>query len=87
MFKIGVHNSKSKNGFVKVYKDDQLIFNYEGITYQWNGKYTGSYIRIGLYRDSGKRTGIKYPDQSIHFDDFTVVSDKKTLDGLIKNKS
>ena len=27
-----------------------------------------------------KRTGKKYPDQVIHFDNFTVVSDKKTLD-------
>jgi hypothetical protein len=79
-YKIGVYNTKSENGFVKIFKDNKPIFNYEGITYDWKGKYTGSYVRIGIYRDSGKRIGIEYPDQSIHFDDFTVVSDKKTLD-------
>jgi len=79
-YKIGIHNSKKEDGFVKVYKDDLLIFDYNGVTFDWKGKYTGSYVRIGLYRDSGKRTGKKYPDQVIHFDNFTVVSDKKTLD-------
>ena len=79
-YKIGVYNTKSENGFVKIFKDNKLIFNYEGITYDWKGNYTGSYVRIGIYRDSGKRIGIKYPDQSIHFDDFIVVSDMKTLD-------
>ena len=32
----------------------------------------------------GKQIGIEYPDQSIHFDDFIVVSDQKTLDQLIR---
>ena len=63
------------------------MFDYEGITYEWRGRYTGSYIRIGIYRQSGKNLGIEYPDQTIHFDDFIVVSDEKTLDQLIrKNK-
>ena len=79
-YKIGIYNTKQETGFVKVFKDNKLIFDYKGITYDWKGKYTGSYVRIGIYRDSGKRIGIEYPDQSIHFDDFTVVSDKKTLD-------
>ena len=79
-YKIGIYNTKDDDGFVKIFKDNKLIFNYEGITYDWKGRYTGSYIRIGIYRDSGKRIGIEYPDQSIHFDDFIVVSDKKTLD-------
>ena len=74
----------SDDSFVKVYKDNELIFDYEGITYNWSGRYTGNYIRIGIYRDSGKQIGIEYPDQSIHFDDFIVVSDKKTLDQLIR---
>ena len=79
-YKIGIYNTKDDYGFVKIFKDNKLIFDYEGITYDWKGRYTGSYIRIGIYRDSGKRIGIEYPDQSIHFDDFIVVSDKKTLD-------
>lgn len=78
-FKVGIKNSKKKDGFVKVFKDNQLIMNYNGVTFDWKGRYYSSYIRIGLYRDSDPN-GIGYPDQSIHFDDFIVVSDKKTLD-------
>ena len=81
-YKIGIYNTKDDDGFVQVYKDNELIFDYEGITYDWRGRYTGSYIRIGIYRD--RKFGIEYPDQSIHFDDFIVVSDEKTLDKLIE---
>ncbi len=78
-YKIGIKNSKKKDGFVKVYKNDQLLMNYSGITFDWKGSYTGSLIRIGVYRDSDP-SGKGYPPQSIHYDDFTIVSDKKTLD-------
>ena len=78
-FKVGIKNSKKNNGFVKVFKDDKLIMNYNGITFDWSGNYYASYIRVGIYRDSDP-SGEGYPDQVIHFDDFTVVSDKKTLD-------
>jgi len=71
--------TKKKDGFVKVFKDDQLIMNYNGITFDWKGSYYASYIRVGIYRDSDP-SGKGYPDQIVHFDDFTVVSDKKTLD-------
>ena len=82
-YKIGIHNSKNEDGFVKVFKDDKLIFDYSGTTYDWSGNYTGSHVRIGLYRDSGLRYNIEYPDQTIHFDDLAVVSDKETLDSLL----
>ena len=82
-YKIGIYNTKNDDGFVKVYKDNQLMFDYKGITYDWRGRYTGSYIRIGTYRQSGKNFGIEYPDQTIHFDDFIVVSDEKTLDQIL----
>ena len=86
-YKIGIYNTKDDDGFVKVFKDKKLIFDYKGITSDWKGKYTGTNVRIGVYRHSGKQIGIEYPDQSIHFDDFIVVSDEKTLDQLIrKNK-
>jgi hypothetical protein len=116
-YKIGIYNTKKDSGFVKVYKDDVLIFDYEGVTFDWKGSYRETLIRIGPYRDSkpevdwSKCSGDKtvdyiplfcygmdnklipkserkknltdsegYPPQSIHYDDFTVVSDKKTLD-------
>ena len=65
---------------MRVFINDELVLNYSGITWDWTkGKYTGSHIRIGPYRDSDP-LGIGYPRQSIHYDDFIVVSDKKTLD-------
>ena len=82
-FKVGIKNSKKKDGFVKVFKDDKLIMNYNGITFDWKGSYYASYIRVGIYRDSDP-SGKGYPDQIVHFDDFTVVSDKKTLDKYLK---
>lgn len=82
-YKVGIYNTKTDDGFVKVYRDNRLIFNYSGTTFDWKGNYTGSYVRIGIYRNSGKRVGLKYPDQTIHFDDFTILSDKKILDQLL----
>jgi hypothetical protein len=78
-YKIGIRNSKKEDGFVKVYKDNQLIMDYQGITFKWKGNYKGTFIKLGPYRDSDP-SGKGYPSQSIHYDDFIVVSDKKTLD-------
>ncbi len=83
-YKIGIYNTNDDDGFVKVFKDNKLIFDYKGITSDWKGKYTGTNVRIGVYRASGKQIGIEYPDQIIHFDDFIIVSDQKTLDQLIR---
>ena len=85
-FKIGVFNSENDDGFVTVYIDDKLVFNYEGITYDWNGVYKGSVVRLGPYRDSDpQKKG--YPTQTIHYDDLVIVSDKKTLDQIAKSAS
>lgn len=79
-FKIGIRNSDKKNGFMKVFKDDELIMNYQGITFGgWKGSYKHTFIKIGPYRDTDPNSE-GYPDQTIHYDDFIVVSDKKTLD-------
>jgi hypothetical protein len=83
-YKIGIYNTRGTDGFVKVYKDGELMYDYEGVTYDWRGTYDKSCVRIGAYRDSGKQFGIEYPDQTIHFDDFIVVSDEETLDRYIK---
>jgi len=81
-YKIGIYNTRDNDGFVRVYKDGELIFDYNGVTYDWRGKYYRSHIRLGVYRD--RVVGVSYPDQTIHFDDFIVVSDEKTLDSYIK---
>ena len=82
-FKIGIYNTRSQKGFVKLWKDNQLMFNYHGITFDWEGTYMGTYIRIGIYRDSGSNAGTEFHDQTIDFDDFIVVSDEKTLDQIL----
>ena len=82
-YKIGIYNTKGKDGFVKVYKDNELMFDYKGVTFDWSAPYAESCIRVGAYRDSGKQFGIEYPDQTIHFDDFIVVADEKTLDQIL----
>ena len=79
-YKIGIYNTRQETGFVEIFKDNKLIFDYKGITSDWKEKSTGTNVRIGVYRDSGKQIGIEFPNQSIHFDDFIIVSDKKTLD-------
>jgi len=78
-YKVGIYNTKKDRGFVKVYKDNDLVFDYKGATFDWIGSYTESLIRIGLYRNSDP-SGKGYPDQVMHYDDFTIVSDKQTLD-------
>ena len=60
------------------------MWDYSGVTFDWKGQYIGSIVRIGIYRDSDP-SGKGYPVQSIHYDDFTVVSDKKTLDKYLGN--
>ena len=82
-YKVGIYSTKTDSGFVKVYKDDVLIFDYEGVTFDWEGSYKETTVRVGLYRDSDP-SGKGYPPQSIHYDDFTIVSDKKTLDKYLK---
>jgi len=83
-YKIGIHNSKKEDGFIKVYKDDELIMDYNGITYgKWKGSYKHTVVKLGVYRDTDKY-GEGYPPQSVHYDDFIVVSDKKTLDQYLK---
>ena len=80
---IGVHDYLDRN-IVKVFLDENLVMNYSGVTFDWKGQYTGSLVRIGVYRDSGRRKNITYPSQSIHFDNFIIVSDKKVLDNYLK---
>jgi hypothetical protein len=82
-YKIGIYNTRNENGFVKVWKDNQLMFDYKGVTFDWTGEYIGTYIRIGIYRDSGTEHGIEWHDQIMHFDNFNIVSDEKTLDQIL----
>ena len=87
-FKVGTYTTKSDDGFIKVYLDDNLVFDYEGPTYEYSGgDFFASAVRFGIYRDAYPENSFNfkgYPDQTVHYDDFVVASDKKTLDSILK---
>ena len=80
-FKIGYHFSK-KNGWVKVYKNGEIILNYSGNTIF--NEYSNckpffnleTYVRIGIYRttdiNSSKSKSHKNNSDSLDFDNFYV---------------
>ena len=81
-YKIGVYVTTARDGFVEIYQDGELIYDYTGLTFGFVEGFENHAPKIGVYRDSDP-TGQGYPDQTVHYDDFAVVSDKKTLDKLI----
>ena len=68
---IGAYVTNTKNGYMKVYLNQNLIYDYNGPTYGWSN-IVGSNIRIGIYRD-GNPYG-EYPPQTLHYDDFVIGS-------------
>ena len=38
-YKIGIYNTRQETGFVEIFKDNKLIFDYKGITSDWKGEY------------------------------------------------
>jgi hypothetical protein len=86
-FRVGTYTTKSDNGFIKVYLDRHLVFDYEGPTYEYSGgDFIASAVRFGIYRDAHPENSedfIGYPDQTVHYDDFVVTSDKETLDNIL----
>jgi hypothetical protein len=79
-FKIGYHFSK-KNGWVKVYKNGEIILNYLGNTIfdEYNCKPVSdlqTYVRIGIYRgtntNDSKSKSHKERSDSLDFDNFSV---------------
>lgn len=78
-YKIGIFNTDSDQGFLKVYLNDELIHDYSGPTISYEVGYDKSIINFGAYR----RTNIKHPIQTLYFDDLTFVADKETLDRIL----
>jgi len=80
-FKIGYHFSKM-NGWVKVYKNGEIILNYSGNTIFDNYKNCKpisdlqTYVRIGIYRttdiNNSKSKSHKNNSDSLDFDNFYV---------------
>lgn len=68
---VGTYVINNEQGFIKIYINKKLVFDYKGPTYGWSNV-VGSYVRIGPYRN-GKRYG-KHPPQTFHYDDFVIGS-------------
>jgi hypothetical protein len=68
---IGGYVTNTNNGYMKVYLNQNLIYNYKGPTYGWSNV-VGSNVRIGIYRDGNSEKG--YPPQTLHYDDFVIGS-------------
>ena len=81
-FIVDVIATEMKKVLVKIYQDGELIYDYTGLTFGFVEGFENHAPKIGVYRDSDP-TGQGYPDQTVYYDDFAVVSDKKTLDKLI----
>ena len=67
----GTYVINNEQGFIKIYINKKLVFDYKGPTYGWSN-IVGSYVRIGPYRN-GKRYG-KHPPQTFYYDDFVIGS-------------
>ena len=68
---IGAYVTNTNNGYMKVYLNQKLIYDYKGPTYGWSNV-VGSNVRIGIYRDGNSYKG--YPPQTLHYDDFVIGS-------------
>ena len=79
---IGSYVTNGNDGFVKIYFNKDLIYDYQGPTYGWS-KIVGSEVRIGIYRDGGLGEG--YPDQTVHYDDFVIGSTKEEISSVLWN--
>ena len=80
---IGTRVTNTKDGFVKIFFNKQLIYTFSGPTYGW-GKVSGTNVRIGPYRD-GDESGEGYPPQTFHFDDFVIGSNQEEIVSVLWN--
>nr|ALS56085.1 hypothetical protein [uncultured bacterium EIL80B09] len=83
-YKIGIFISDNKKkGWVKFYRNGNLLFNFKGDTFSHDGGiYKHSTVRIGVYRTSGIKgiDKIKEDSDTLHFDDFIVASTEDIID-------
>jgi hypothetical protein len=78
-YKIGFYNTDSDQGFIKVYQNDNLIYDYSGPTINYFSGYERTFLIFGNYR----RTNKIVEPQTLYFDDLTFVADKETLDRIL----
>ena len=78
-YKIGFYNTDKEDGFIRVYHNDNLIYDYGGPTLNYYSGYERTFLIFGNYR----RTNKIVEPQTLYFDDLTFVADKETLDKIL----
>jgi hypothetical protein len=78
---IGSYVTNKNDGFVQIYFNKELIYDYRGPTYGWS-KIVGTNVRIGIYRD-GDPFGDSYPPQTVHYDDFVIGSTQDEITNIL----
>lgn len=89
-FKIGTYLTEENSGWLRAYRNDELIYSYNGrtIVNQFDDcepiKPTQTYIRIGVYRGSPVGWKNNEPD-TLHFDDFVIATNEKTVNDFLSS--
>ena len=89
-FKIGTYLTEDQNGWLKAYRNGELIYAYEGRTIMNEFedckpiKPTQTYIRVGVYR--GSPVGWKQNDpDTLYFDDFVIATNEKIVNEFLSS--
>ncbi len=79
-YKIGI-SLEGNNPWVKVYQNNELIYQYDGAIYEITNEYYETVIGFGLYRTYNPFE--KLPKQALIFDDFVVTGSEFVVDGYL----
>lgn len=79
-YKIGIFHTEDEDGFMAVYQNDKLVFEYCGPTKRGYYRPDIVDVRIGLYRSHNPNVNL---EQVVHYDDLTVVGSKAMLDAYL----
>lgn len=79
-YKVGILHTYDETGFIKNYQDDQLVYQYCGVTKETDKNDREVAIRLGMYRSFPQNV---FLNQELLYDDFTVVGSKRMLDAYL----
>lgn len=80
--KLSIYVSKNEDGWIKLFKNGQLVWDYSGPTNYRNTVFDKFTIRFGLYRDSGPE-GSPHEDAVAHFRDFAFSTNEALVDEIL----
>ena len=89
-FKIGTYLTENEDGWLKAYRNSELIYAYNGRTIMNEFedcnpiKPTQTYIRIGVYRGSPIGWKQNEPD-TLYFDDFVIATNEKIVNEFLSS--